>query len=71
MILVTGGTGLVGSHLLLELLRKGERIRAIKRSTSDTQKVLRIFSYYIDNPDELFSKIDWYEIESLLGSALE
>ncbi len=63
MIIVTGGTGLVGSHLLLELLRKGERIRAIKRSTSDTQKVLRIFSYYVDNPDEFFSRIEWLDAD--------
>jgi nucleoside-diphosphate-sugar epimerase len=63
MILVTGGTGLVGSHLLLELLRKGERIRAIKRSTSDTGKVLKVFSYYVDNPDEYFSKIEWMDAD--------
>jgi dihydroflavonol-4-reductase len=63
MILVTGGTGLVGSHLLLELLRKGERIRAIKRSTSQTDKVLKIFSYYIDNPREYFSRIEWIDVD--------
>jgi len=61
MILVTGGTGLVGSHLLLELLRKGERIRAIKRSTSNTENVIRTFSYYIDDPREFFSRIEWVD----------
>ena len=63
MILVTGGTGLVGSHLLLELLRKGDRIRAIKRSTSQTGKVLKVFSYYVENPHEYFSRIDWVDAD--------
>ena len=34
MILVTGGTGLVGSHLLFDLAKKGENIRALKRENS-------------------------------------
>ncbi len=29
MILITGATGLVGSHLALQLLEKGEKLRAM------------------------------------------
>jgi len=32
MILVTGGTGLVGAHLLYQLVKNNEKIRAIYRS---------------------------------------
>ena len=32
MILVTGGTGLVGSHLLFKLTQKGHPVRAIFRN---------------------------------------
>jgi nucleoside-diphosphate-sugar epimerase len=72
MILVTGGTGLVGSHLLLEITGKYDRVRAIHRPLSDTQLVLSVFSIYLDNPEERFGKIDWVhgditDIDSLLN----
>ena len=34
MILVTGGTGMVGAHLLLHLLEKEKKVRALKRKSS-------------------------------------
>jgi len=39
MILVTGATGLVGSHLLAELLSSGLKVRAIRRSGSNTGEI--------------------------------
>jgi nucleoside-diphosphate-sugar epimerase len=36
-IFVTGGTGLVGSHVIEEALRRGHRVRALVRPTSDTR----------------------------------
>jgi nucleoside-diphosphate-sugar epimerase len=59
MILVTGGTGLVGSHLLCELTAVYERIRALHRPFSDTLRVLDLFSYHTANPQERFDKIEW------------
>ena len=32
MILVTGGTGLVGAHLLYHLIKNEEKVRAIYRT---------------------------------------
>jgi len=65
MILVTGGTGLVGSHLLLELVKSGNKVRAIHRKDSNLQAVKKVFSYYIpaDEIDFLFSKIEWKEAD--------
>ena len=36
-IFVTGGTGLVGSHAIEEALKRGHRVRALVRSSSDTR----------------------------------
>jgi dihydroflavonol-4-reductase len=59
MIFVTGGTGLVGSHLLLALLRRGERVRALKREKSNTGQVLETFRWYAEDAENLFNRIEW------------
>ncbi|PIE48929.1 MAG: NAD-dependent epimerase [Flavobacteriales bacterium] len=60
MILVTGGTGLVGAHLLYKLVSNGMPVRAIHRKNSNLERVKHVFSYYADNNSKaLFKKIDW------------
>ena len=59
MVLVTGGTGLVGSHLLLKLVEQGVKVRAIHRADSDLYRVERIFSYYTGQSYDMFKKIEW------------
>lgn len=72
MILVTGGTGLVGSHLLLELAEAGERVRAIHRKNSSLEGVKKVFSY--DRPQEeaqrLLDSVEWIEADTLEVPAL-
>jgi dihydroflavonol-4-reductase len=68
MIVVTGGTGLLGSHLLYELVRDNGRglqkqVVALKRPSSDLEEVKRVFGYYTDRVEELFSRIDWVDAE--------
>lgn len=68
MILVTGGTGLVGSNLLLELICSGEQVKALKRRQSNCSRVEDVFSAY--GYSHLFNKIEWVDgdvlnIESL------
>ncbi len=65
MILVTGGSGLLGSHLLFDLVSAGRPVRAIKRKTSNTDTVKKVFSYYSDTADELFGKIQWVDADIL------
>ncbi len=59
MILVTGGTGLVGAHLLYQLSLDDMPIVAIHRKSSNLDTVKRIFSYYTNDYKVLFNKISW------------
>jgi nucleoside-diphosphate-sugar epimerase len=61
MILVTGGTGLVGSHLLFKLVSNNTSVRAIYRRAHKLESVKKVFSYYTDDVDTFFNKIEWIE----------
>jgi nucleoside-diphosphate-sugar epimerase len=65
MIFVTGGTGLVGSHLLYALTSRGSRVRALYRSKNNLPLVAKTFGYYTDRAQELFALIEWVEGELL------
>lgn len=69
MILVTGGTGLVGAHLLLHLIENGENVRAIYRNQKRIEKTKSVFDFY--KKTDLFEKIDWLETDILDVPSLE
>ena len=71
MILVTGGTGLVGAHLLLHLTQKGFHVRAIHRKTSNLKRVKEVFGYFTQGHDALWQKITWVEADITHLPALE
>lgn len=71
MILVTGGTGLLGSHLLFQLTLQSNPIRAIYRRNSDLGAVKKVFSLYSDDFEKLFDKIEWIEADITDVFALE
>ncbi|GAB7089125.1 NAD-dependent epimerase/dehydratase family protein [Marinifilum fragile] len=71
MILVTGGTGLVGSHLLFDLLKNGNKVRALKRSSSNIDLVRKTFSFYSKDADQLFESIEWFDGDMLDPDSLE
>ena len=72
MIFVTGGTGVLGTHILLELLSRGEKIRALKRESSNLQQVKFVFDFYLkEKSDEEFNKIEWVDGDILDIVSLE
>ncbi|MBI2720641.1 MAG: NAD-dependent epimerase/dehydratase family protein [Bacteroidetes bacterium] len=62
MNLVTGATGIIGSHVVLKLLQLGVPVVAAKQKSSDIFKVQKLFSYYTPQAKELFKKIKWVDI---------
>ena len=69
MVLVTGGTGLVGAHLLLRLVENEEMVRAIYRNVKTIERTKSLFSLY--KKEALFNKIHWTLADIIDVSSLE
>lgn len=69
MVLITGATGLVGSHLAIYLLENGENVRAIFREPISKEKTKSIFDLY--KKSDFFSKIQWIQGDILDIPSLE
>lgn len=63
MILVTGGTGMVGSHLLYHLISENRKVKATYRREKTLDRVKKVFSYYADAPEQIFNKIEWVKAD--------
>lgn len=59
MILVTGATGLVGSHVLVLLVEKHKSVRALFRTRDAIEKTKAVFGF--KNKLDLFDAIEWVE----------
>jgi len=59
LTLLTGSTGLVGGHMLVQLHQAGKKIRCLIRSTSSLEQLQLICSYYRISFDELKSSVEW------------
>lgn len=63
MIVVTGGTGLVGAHLLFALTKNGGQIRATYREEKKLANTRQVFASYTINFQSQFNRIDWVKAD--------
>ena len=72
MILVTGSSGLVGSHILYDLIGRKESVRALYRSEKRRARVQQLFDYYNKTLDQdySFDHIEWCKADILDIEAL-
>lgn len=59
--LVTGATGLVGMHVVLDLLKKDEIVKATFTKNSNFDYINNLFAFY--NKKTLLKKIEWVEMD--------
>ena len=69
MVLVTGGTGLVGAHLLLHLAENEVTVRAIYRQSDAVEKTKSLFQIY--QKEHLFSSVEWVQSDIIDVPSLE
>ena len=61
MVFVTGGTGLVGSRLIIDLIDKGEKVIALKRDNASFTKFSSIVKSYNVNKTSIDENVTWVE----------
>lgn len=61
MIVVTGGSGFLGGHLICQLLQNGQTVRALKRESTDLLRFRRIFSLYFPQQRPADFSLQWVE----------
>jgi dihydroflavonol-4-reductase len=75
MNLVTGATGLLGSHMLAELIRQGEKVKAYYHTDRKKAFVYNTLSLYFPKPEKIMEEIVWVQGDVLdkysLAAAME
>jgi len=71
MILVTGGTGFLGSHLICSFLENGKQVRATHRDSSDFTIFDRVAKYYGNDVERNKKHVQWVEADMLDVFSLE
>jgi dihydroflavonol-4-reductase len=64
-LLVTGATGMLGTRIVFDLLKQGDRVKAIYRNPKRIEQFKKNLGFYCQNPDELTLLVEWIEADVL------
>ena len=62
-ILLTGASGYIGKHIVLELLNNGYQVRASVRNLAKSQEVIDAVKPFLTDQDSLSSKLSFVELD--------
>lgn len=66
MILVTGATGLLGTHIVCELLANQYEVMAAFRTEKSREKLANILRFYFpDSWESMFARLKWIQLDVL------
>ncbi len=63
MILVTGGTGMLGAYLLFRLIQQKKTVIATKRQQSNLNYTKQLFLNLSDDGAAMFARIEWVDLD--------
>lgn len=61
MILITGASGLLGSQISLDLLKKGEKLKLFYHSSNSKEKLIKYFNHFQLSETIITSQIIWFQ----------
>lgn len=61
MILITGASGLLGSQISLDLLKKGEKLKLFYHSSNSKEKLINYFNHFQLSETIITSQIVWFQ----------
>lgn len=62
MILLTGATGLLGSHIAYELLQQGKKIRALKRKDSNSTLTEKYLAFILTSKLNCSTQLNGWKV---------
>ena len=61
--LVTGASGILGSYLVAELVKQGEKVVACRQVNSSLEPIQKVFALQFVDWEEQFKKVEWRELD--------
>lgn len=63
MLVVTGANGFLGAHVVMSLLQKGFKVKALRRSHSDMSEYHDIARWRLNDQQDLLKNVEWCEAD--------